>query len=399
MDLFNRKITPLIITIFLVFGLFWFSFDTMAASANDPVVRIGDISRIEGVRNNQLTGYGLVIGLAGSGDSPRNESTIRSISNMLDRYGVDVTSDEIQSQNVAAVMVTAELPPYSSNGDQIDVTVSSIGDAESLQGGNLLQTPLKAANEDIYAVAQGSVSIGGYNVQQGGAQERQNHPTTGSIPEGAIVEKEVDVDFDRENVELILDQPDFNTASNVAEAINDELSSMSGIPSDADHAQADSPGRVKIDVPDEYRGDEVDFIARINELEVRSNMRSKVVINERTGTVVMGHNVRISTVSVAHADLTVSIRTEEEASEPPPFGDEEDEEGDETEGEEDNETTETTNVDVEEEEGQVILVENENTIQDLTEAINAVGASPRDLIAILQQIKAAGALHAELEIQ
>ena len=356
-----------------------------AVSSNDPLVRIGDMTRIEGMRTNQLSGYGIVVGLNGSGDSASNQATVQSIANMLDEYGIEVSSDQVESQNVAAVIVTATLPAYAYSGDQIDVTVNSIGDSDSLQGGTLLQTPLEAANGDIYAVAQGPVSIGGYNVQGGGGNsQRQNHPTVGKVPSGALVEREIEADLNRDQFTYILRNPNFTTARYMAQAINDQFEYLS---ESSKIAKASSPARVKVDVPSEYKDEPVNFISQVNNLEVRSSMNAKVVINERTGTIVMGHNVRISTVSVAHGNLTVTISTTEEVSQPEPLSDGE------------TEVTEETEIEVEEEEGHMTVVESKGTIQDLVTALNTIGATPRDIIAIVQQIKSVGALHAELEIQ
>ncbi len=374
----NFKIV-LIISL-LLFGL---SNNALAVSSNDPLVRIGDLTRISGVRTNQLSGYGIVVGLNGSGDSSSSLATVQSMANMLNRYGIEVDSGQVESQNLAAVMVTATLPAYAYNGDQIDVTVSSIGDADSIQGGTLLQTPLQAANGDIYAVAQGPISIGGYNVQGGGNTQRQNHPTVGRVPNGALVEREIEADFDQEEFTYILEEPNFTTAKYMAQAINDHFKFVR---SDSDLAKPLNAARVEVNVPDQYKEQVVDYISQINNLEIRSNMDAKVVINERTGTIVMGHKVRISTVSVAHGNLTVTISTTEEVSQPEEF----------SEGE--TEVSENTEIAVEEEEGHMAVVESKGTIQDLVTALNTIGASPRDIIAIIQQIKEAGALYADLEI-
>ena len=375
----NYKI--LIITTLLLFTL---TTSTLAVSSNDPLVRIGDLTRISGVRTNQLSGYGIVVGLNGTGDSSSSLATVQSMANMLNRYGIEVDSGQVESQNLAAVMVTATLPAYAYNGDQIDVTVSSIGDADSIQGGTLLQTPLQAANGDIYAVAQGPISIGGYNVQGGGGNsQRQNHPTVGRIPNGALVEREIEADFDQEEFTYILEEPNFTTAKYMAQAINDHFKFVQ---SDSDLAHPLNAARVEVNVPDQYKEQVVDYISQINNLEIRSNMDAKVVINERTGTIVMGHKVRISTVSVAHGNLTVTISTTEEVSQPEEFSDGE------------TEVTENTDITVEEEEGHMTVVESKGTIQDLVTALNTIGASPRDIIAIIQQIKEAGALYADLEI-
>ncbi|MFW6380924.1 MAG: flagellar basal body P-ring protein FlgI [Bacillota bacterium] len=348
--------------------------------AQDPIVKIGDITRIKGVRENQLTGYGIVTGLAGTGDSGSSQATLQSIANMLQNYGVQVKSDQISSGNVAAVMVTAKLPPFAHSGDEIDVTVSSVGDAESLQGGTLMTTPLRAGNQDVYAVAQGPLSIGGLNAQSGGTQVRENHPTVGRIPDGALIEKELGVELDSERLTYLLDEPNFETAQAIANKINEEFDN-SGL------ARASDAGTIEIRVPDRHQNDMVDFVSRLNSLEVRSSVEAKVVIDEKTGTIVLSHNVRISTVAVAHGNLTVTIKSKEEVSQPEPL----------SEGE--TEVTEETDIQVEEEEGNIMVIQSENTIQDLVTALNTVGASPRDIVSIMQKIKSAGALHAKLELE
>lgn len=369
----------IILVISLLFLISWVQI-LAAATVEDPLVKIGNITRIKGIRDNQLIGYGLVIGLAGSGDSNRSEATIKSVANMLGDFGIEVTPGQIRSRNLAAVMVTANLPPFASNGDRIDVTVSSIGDARSLQGGTLLMTPLKAANDEIYAVAQGAISIGGYNIQGGGAAARENHANAGRMPNGAIVEKELKINLDREQIVYLLGKPSFEAADAIAGAVNKEFELSSP-------ARAVNAGEVQITVPSSYRNDVVDFIAMINQIEVRSNVSARIVINEKTGTIVISHNVRLSTVAVAHGNITVTITTSEQVSQPPSF----------SEGE--TEVIEETEIKVEEEEGHITLVEGDNTIRDLVKALNAIGATPRDLIAILQAIKAQGALHAELVLQ
>ncbi len=365
----------------LLIIIFIFSLTTTAQL--DPVVKVGNITRIAGVRENQLIGYGIVIGLAGTGDSNRSQATIQSVANMLNNFGVEITSDQVQSQNLAAVIVTADLPPFVSNGDRIDVTISSIGDADSLQGGTLLMTPLKAANGDVYAVAQGPLSIGGFNISSGGNQVRENHPTVGRIPSGALVERTVDIELNREELTYVLTNPNFETSKRIADKINQEFSFLQpeerlAVPLDA--------GRVSIKVAPGYANDIVEYISRINNLDVQTALAAKVIINERTGTIVMGHNVRISTVSVAHANITITITTDTIVDQPPPL----------SEGE--TVVTEETNIQVDKEEASLTVLEGQNTIQDLVNALNTIGATPRDIIAIIQDIKAAGALHAEIEL-
>jgi len=353
-------------------------------SFQDPLVRVKDITRIQGVRINQLIGYGLVVGLNGSGDSS-SALTARTKANMLRRFGIDLSPSQAQSENVAAVMVTAELPPYSRSGDRINVTVASIGDADSLQGGTLLMTPLTGPNQqEVYAMAQGPLSIGGFNASQGGNSIRRNHTTVGMIPNGAIIEKNVTTDFSSdEGVTLILDNPNFMTAQRIASSINQRYGYNS-----AGHnfAQAIDPGRVEVSIPSYYQDNQVSFVAQLNSLLVRPDTEAKVVINERTGTIVMGHNVRISTVSVAHGNLTVTISSQENISQPPPLS------GGETAKEKE------TKIKAKEEKDSLLVIPKGSSIADVVKALNGVGATPRDTIAILQAIKEAGALHAKLEI-
>lgn len=351
-----------------------------AAAANDPEVEIGNITRIKGQRVNQLIGYGIVVGLNGSGDSNRSQATVQSVANMLQNFGVNVTDGQVASQNIAAVMVTAELPAVAHNGDQLDITVSSIGDADSLQGGTLLLTPLQAPNGEVYASAQGPLSVGGYSVGGGGNSEVQNHPTVGQIPNGALVEREINSSLDSSNLTYVIANPNFKTASQIANTINSNFGDGT--------AQALNASTIDISMPENFNYGMVDFIAEVNSLKVTPAVEAKVVIDERTGTVVFSHNVSISTVAVAHGNLSVSISTQEEVSQPAPFSG-----GD---------TTVTEDVQIEVDEGpesNMLIVSQENTIEDLVTALNAIGATPRDIISIIQKIDAAGALHAELEIQ
>ncbi|MFW5962063.1 MAG: flagellar basal body P-ring protein FlgI [bacterium] len=343
---------------------------------------IENITRVQGVRDNQLMGYGLVVGLAGTGDSNRNQATIQSISNMLGDFGVQVTNDQVLSKNIAAVIVTAQLPSFSNNGDTIDVHVSSLGDASSLQGGTLLMTPLKAANNQIYAIAQGNISLGGFNAQGGGSQVNQNHPTVGRIPNGALIEREINPTFNRNEIIFLLNDPNFETANRIKSIINDYF--QTSLSTEQKIAKAIDAGRVEVKVPRAYSDDVIDFIAKIQGLEVQVSSQARVVINERTGTVVMGHGVRISTVSIAHGNLTVTISSNAEVSQPESFS-----EGDTV-------VSEETVIDVEEEDGALNIVSSGTTIEDLVNGLNAIGATPRDIIAILQEMKTAGALHAEL---
>jgi len=345
-----------------------------------PAVRIKDFVNIKGVRQNQLFGYGLVIGLAGTGDGKNAEFTFQSLASLLERMGMTVNPRDVEKvENVAAVMVTAELPPFARSGGRIDVTVSSIGDATTLQGGILLSTPLKAADGRIYAVAQGPVSTGGFSLGGSGAQVGKNFPTVGRIPNGAFVEREIHSTFHQNSVlSLALKQPDFTNASRVAEAINRTFMEQP--------ARTRDSGTVDIKVPEPYQGDLVAFISRMEAIEVVPDVISKVVINGRTGTVVMGENVRIAKVAIAHGNLSFHIKESADVSQPLPFSD--------------GETVVTPDTDIVVEEGKekLMLVDGGVTIGEVVRALNALGVSPRDLMAIFQAIKSAGALQAELEI-
>lgn len=351
----------------------------LPAAADQPIVRIKELARLEQVRENQLTGLGLVIGLNGTGDGRGSQANIQMVANMLERFGLQVNAADLRLRNAAAVMVTATLPPFARPGDVIDVTVSSFGDAKSLQGGFLLQTPLMAANGQVYAVAQGPVSIGGFNVRSAGAAVQQNHTVVGRVANGAIVEREVPIHLgDGETLTWVLRNPDFTTAMRVAEAINARFG--------APLAQAMDQSAIRVKVPEEMRDDPIPFIAVVEELSVRPDAVAQVVINERTGTVVLGHDVRISTVAVAHGSLTVRVQPVVEVSQPPPLSDGE------------TVVTVTPDITVEEQPGRLMLLESGTSVAELVEALNAIGATPRDIIAILQAIKAAGALYGELVV-
>lgn len=345
-------------------------------------VRIKDIVDIKGVRQNQLVGYGLVVGLEGTGDSEDSSFTIQSLASLLEKMGVTVQTKDIEDvENVAAVMVTADLPPFASLGSRIDVLVSSIGDAENLQGGTLLFTPLKGADGKVYAIAQGPVSTGGFAVSgNSGDQIQKNFPTVGRVVGGALVEKEIHSDFNQKNsLTLALHQPDFTTASRVAEAINRAFYSQL--------AQTENAGSIRVNVPENYQGNTVQFVTMIESLGVTPDMVSKVVVNERTGTVIMGENVRITTIAIAHGNLSIQIDESQNVSQPLPFS-----RGGQTV------VTPESELVVQEGKNPIFLVESGVSIGEVVKALNALGVSPRDLIAIFQALKAAGALQAELEI-
>ncbi|MGE5344182.1 MAG: flagellar basal body P-ring protein FlgI [Candidatus Omnitrophota bacterium] len=350
----------------------------MGASLPAMDVRIKDVAAFEGVRNNQLIGYGIVVGLEGTGDTTQNKFTFQSMSNLLDKMGLTLDPSAFQMRNTAAVAVTATLPPFSRVGTQIDVTVSSIGSAKSLQGGILLITPLKAADGNVYAVAQGALSIGGFNASQGGTSVSKNHSTVGRVPNGALVEKEVPFEFSSQNyLTLVMNQGDFTTVSRAVNSINKAF---------GDVAAAVDSRTIKIMIPDKYTRDKVLMASMLENLPVSPDALAKVVINERTGTIVFGENVKISKVALAHGSITVSIKTQYDVSQPNPLS------GGQTA------VTPNTETTVTEPEAHFAVVDDTPKISDVVKTLNSLGATPRDIIAILQAMKSAGALQAELEI-
>ncbi|MBI5755608.1 MAG: flagellar basal body P-ring protein FlgI [Nitrospirae bacterium] len=342
-------------------------------------VRVKDIATVGGVRDNQLVGYGLVIGLNGTGDKKGTWFTIRSVTSMLTKMGISIDPSLVSVKNVAAVIVTAKLPPFARKGNKIDVIISSIGDATSLQGGTLLLTPLKGPNQAVYAVAQGPVSLGGYIGGGGGDTVQKNHATVGRIAGGAIVEREVEMSInDRKDVTISLRNQDFSTAVRLSEAINHSLQQKIAYPEDS--------GTVVMSIPSEYQNRAVELIAVVENLDVQVDAAAKVVLNERTGTVVMGENVRISTVAISHGNLTIQVKTQIEVSQPGAF----------SKGE--TVVVPQKDVSVEEPQARLMVLQSGVTVDEVVRALNSVGVTPRDLIAILQAIKVAGALQAELEI-
>jgi flagellar P-ring protein FlgI len=350
-----------------------------AVEIQAPVnTRIKDVAKVQGVRANQLSGYGLVFGLAGTGDGNKSINTIQSIVSMLRSFGVVVDQAALQTKNVAAVMISAKLPAFVKPGDTIDVTVSSMGDAKSLAGGTLIQTPLRAANGNVYAVAQGPVATGGFSSGAGGTSVQKNFPTVGLITSGAIVEREVPFTLAANGqFNLALNSPDFTTANRIAEAITERFGTI---------AQARDPGTVTIGVPAMYARDLVGFVAAIEELRIKPDIIARVVINERTGTIVMGSNVSIDEVAVAQGGLTIKITKTRQVSQPAPLSA--------------GQTATTTNRDVKAQEinGNLLVLPATASVGDVVAALNSVGATPRDIITILQAMKAAGALHAEMEL-
>jgi flagellar P-ring protein precursor FlgI len=351
----------------------------LARAGAAEVVRIKDIARVRGARHNQLVGYGLVVGLEGTGDSAQVAFTNQAVRNLVTRFGnLPQAGAQVKTKNAAAAVLTADLPPFVKPGDRIDVVVSSIGDARSLQGGVLLQAPLQGADGRVYAVAQGAVSIGGFAAAGAGAQVTRNHPTVGRIPNGALIEAEVQAEVGLDGVvSLCLYRPDYSTATSVARAINQALPSVS--------AGARDASTIDVPLPPPFHGAPTEFLAFIGDLSVPVDLPARVLVNERTGTVVVGGPVTISPVAVAHGNLTVEIQTRADVSQPPPFSP--------------GETVVTPDTMLSaQEERPALLPLRGATVDELVRALNALRASPRDIIAILQAIKEAGALHADLEV-
>ena len=340
--------------------------------------RIKDLTVVEGGRDNQLVGYGLVVGLAGKGDS-KLSFTVQSIANALQRYGINVPANAIKSDNVAAVMITADIPAFSKPGTRLDVTISSIGDAKTLQGGTLLQAPLLGADETVYAVAQGALAIGGFLGGEGGpggATVQKNHPTVGIISGGALVEREIPTQIVNNNsIELLLLNADYASAARMAEAVNGVFPGT---------ALAKNASAVNIAVPEEYRNYEVNFIASLGAIEIAPDSIARVVINERTGIIIATQSVRISTVAVSHGSLTISIASNLNVSQPEPFSN-----GTTT-------VTPSTQTTAVEQKGGFKVMNEFPTIQQVASALNALGLTTRDMMAIFQSMKRAGALQAEL---
>lgn len=362
----------------LTICLILLSLGALIPASADQVVKIKDIARIEGARSNQLIGYGLVVGLDGTGDSQQTMFTIQSVTSMLKRMGVDVPAGKIKVKNVAAVMLTADLPPFVRPGSKIDIQVSSLGDARSLQGGTLIQTPLQAADGNVYAVAQGSVSVGGFLAGGSGNTVVKNHTTVGRIPDGAIVEREVPTTLTSNGaVHILINNPDFTTAVRIAESIETKFGPGSAAALDAATVEVKANGMQNV----------TSLIADVGELSVAQSSIAKVIVNERTGTIVIGSTVQISPVAISHGNLTVEISTEYQVSQPQPI----------------TETGSTvvvpqTGVTATEEQAHLVQLNPGTTLQELVSALNELKVTPRDMVAILQALKEAGALHAELEI-
>jgi len=363
-----RNFLTLILTVCLFLG----------AAAGAGAVRLKDVASFSGVRSNQLVGYGLVVGLSGTGDKSGMNFTSQSIHNMLERMGVRVDKDDLKVKNVAAVMVTADMPASAKPGSKLDVSVSSIGDAKSLLGGVLVQTPLKGVDGKIYGMAQGPLVVGGYASGGDAASASKNVPTVASIPDGAIVERKVPFEFNKQkSVTVNLNVRDFSTTSQVVGKINASFGEQT--------AKATDISTIKIDIPKEFKGNLIPFMAALENMQVSPENKARVVVDEKTGTVVIGQSVSISPVAIAHGNLNITVQEQPQVSQPAPF----------SEGE--TVVVPRTEMQVTEEERQLMMVEGA-TINELVEGLNRIGATPRDLISILKALKASGALHAELEV-
>ena len=351
---------------------------TLLFSLPAHAVRLKDIASFSGVRDNQLVGYGLVVGLGGTGDKKDSTFTMRSMVNMLEKMGVQVDPRQMKPKNVAAVMVTAKMPVSAKPGTQLDITVSSLGDATSLLGGVLIQTPLKGVDGNVYAIGQGSLTVGGFTItgEQGRAQK--NITTVGRLPGGAIVERGIPFEFNsQDTLSLTMHAPDFSTTNQVVQRINGALG--------GNFASAPDVGTIKLQVPSDFRGNIVPLMASLENIEITPDGAAKVVVDEKTGTIILGRDVRISRVAVAHGSLQVTVQENLDVSQPGPFS------GGTTV------VTPSTDITAREERRNLNIMEGA-TLQELVDGLNSVGATPRDLISILRAMKTAGALHAQLEV-
>ena len=351
----------------------------MASTAGQSIAaRIKDLAYINGVRSNQLVGYGLIVGLKGTGDKSNTIFTNQSLANMLEKMGIRVDPTKTKVNNIAAVTVTADLPPFAKVGGKIDAIVSSIGDAKSLEGGVLLLTPLRGGDGEVYAMAQGSIVVGGYLASGTGATVQKNHPTVGRVPNGVSIEREISYDdLKTDSMVISLKTPDYTNARRVAERINQSFVGA---------AHAKDGGTIGVQAPGEFKSNPVKFLSIIENLDIKPDSAARIVVDEKTGTVVIGENVIISTVAVSHQNITVQVKESANVSQPLPFA----------RGR--TVVTPDTQIRVEEEKSRWVVVPEGITIKELVNALNVTGVATRDVIIILQTIKAAGALHAELEV-
>ncbi|HEY7335609.1 MAG TPA: flagellar basal body P-ring protein FlgI [Bryobacteraceae bacterium] len=355
----------------------------LPASAPAAGTRLKELASLEGVRDNQLMGYGLIVGLNGTGDKRQTVFSAQALTNILQRMGVSVDPTTILVRNMAAVMVTATLPPFAQPGTKIDITAAAIGDASNLQGGMLLLTPLSGADGKVYAAAQGNVLTGGFAAGRGGNSQSVNHPTVGRIPSGAIVEQAPPSVPPGPKLKLQLHQSDFTTAAKVADALNKHFSSPGAA---APVAHAISSALVDVDLPQDWVGRPVEFVAEMENLTVDADHPERIVINEKTGTIVLGKDVKISPVAILHGALSVEVRTTLEVSQPDALS---------------NGTTTVapqTTVNAKEEKAKNIVLEKGATVEQLVRALQAIGSTPRDIVAILENMRSAGALDAEIEV-
>lgn len=340
--------------------------------------RLKDLISVEGVRENQLIGYGVVVGLAGTGDTQQTIFSNQSLTNILERMGVAVSPITIRVKNTAAVIVTATLPAFAQPGMRIDSTVSAIGDAKNLQGGILVLTSLRGADGQVYAVAQGAVVTGGFSAGRSTASQTVNHPTVGRSPNGAIVERAAPSVEPKSVVRLQLRESDFTTATRIVEAINKRLGATA--------AHAESAGLVSVAIPSEFAARSTEFLSALENVAVEADRPARVVVNERTGTIVLGKDVRIAPVAILHGNLNVEIQTDLTVSQPGPF----------SQGT--TQVTPQTTVGVQEEKARNVVLKQGATVEELVRALAAIGSTPRDVIAILQTLRSAGALEAEIEV-
>lgn len=353
----------------------------LAPAAASPATRLKDLVSLEGVRDNQLMGYGLVVGLNGTGDRRQTVFSAQSLTNLLQRMGVSVPSSAIRVNNTAAVMVTATLPPFAQPGVKIDVTAAAIGDASNLQGGLLLLTSLRGVNGEVYAVAQGPVVTGGFIASRGGSSQTLNHPTVGRTPNGATVEKVAPSIAPTSTVRLQLRQADFTTAARIVDVLNKRFATGGqGV------AKAENSGLITVNLPAKFSANPIGFVAELEALTVTADLPARVVINERTGTIIIGKDVRVSPVAIMHGNLTIEIETSYAVSQPQPFS---------------SGTTSVVpqvGVGVKEEKARNVVLKEGATVEELVRALMSIGSTPRDVIAILQSLKSAGALSADVEV-
>jgi len=350
---------------------------TLAVPGARGATRLKELVSIEGVRDNQLMGYGLVVGLAGTGDRRQSVFAAQSLTNLLERMGLTVDAATIQVKNTAAVMITATLPPFAQAGARIDVTISAMGDAPSLQGGVLLMTGLKAPDDQVYAVAQGPLVLGGFMVGSGASTQSQNHPTVGRIPNGAIVERGAPSVNLTTHLRLQLERADFATAARIAEALNKRF---------GDVAHAENPALVAVNLPPEFEKKTTEFVAEFERLTVETDSEAVIVVNERTGTIVMGKDVHIAPVAIMQGNLNVEVQTVTSVSQPMAMS---------------SGTTQVVqqpNVSVKQEQSRNVMLRQGATVEELVRSLTQIGSSPRDIISILQNLKSAGALDADLRV-